>query len=199
VTQNGGALSISAQNITSEQLRTRVVELRPENLAWFAVQTRPRNEKKVSLGLQEKGIHSFLPLRKERRQWSDRQQWIELPLFLQYVFVQIPTTVESRVNVLRTTGVLRFAGAPWCGTPVPNEQIENLRAIVDQRMPLALHEFVKVGERVRIRGGALNGIEGVLTEIKNDKSLVVSVELIQKSVALRIDGFEVERISSNQT
>jgi transcriptional antiterminator RfaH len=199
VTQNGGALSISAQSITSEQLRTRVVELRPENLAWFAVQTRPRNEKKVSLGLQEKGIHSFLPLRKERRQWSDRQQWIELPLFLQYVFVQIPTTVESRVNVLRTTGVLRFAGAPWCGTPVPNEQIENLRAIVDQRMPLALHEFVKVGERVRIRGGALNGIEGVLTEIKNDKSLVVSVELIQKSVALRIDGFEVERISSNQT
>jgi transcriptional antiterminator RfaH len=175
------------------------VELRPENLAWFAVQTRPRNEKKVSLGLQEKGIHSFLPLRKERRQWSDRQQWIELPLFLQYVFVQIPTTVESRVNVLRTTGVLRFAGAPWCGTPVPNEQIENLQAIVDQRMPLALHEFVKVGERVRIRGGALNGIEGVLTEIKNDKSLVVSVELIQKSVALRIDGFEVERISSNQT
>jgi transcriptional antiterminator RfaH len=199
VTQNGGALSISAQSITSEQLRTRVVELRPENLAWFAVQTRPRNEKKVSLGLQEKGIHSFLPLRKERRQWSDRQQWIELPLFLQYVFVQIPTTVESRVNVLRTTGVLRFAGAPWCGTPVPNEQIENLQAIVDQRMPLALHEFVKVGERVRIRGGALNGIEGVLTEIKNDKSLVVSVELIQKSVALRIDGFEVERISSNQT
>jgi transcriptional antiterminator RfaH len=198
VTQNGGALSISAQSITSEQLRTRVVELRPENLAWFAVQTRPRNEKKVSLGLQEKGIHSFLPLRKERRQWSDRQQWIELPLFLQYVFVQIPTTVESRVNVLRTTGVLRFAGAPWCGTPVPNEQIENLQAIVDQRMPLALHEFVKVGERVRIRGGALNGIEGVLTEIKNDKSLVVSVELIQKSVALRIDGFEVERISSNQ-
>jgi transcriptional antiterminator RfaH len=194
VTQNGGALSISAQLITSEQLRTRVVELRPENLAWFAVQTRPRNEKKVSLGLKEKGVHSFLPLRKEKRQWSDRQQWIELPLFLQYVFVQIPTTVESRVSVLRTTGVLRFAGAPWCGTPVPNEQIENLQAIVDQRIPLAPHEFAKVGERVRIRGGALNGIEGVLTEIKNDKSLVVSVELIQKSVALRIDGFAVERI-----
>jgi transcription antitermination factor NusG len=83
---------------------------------------------------------------------------------------------------------------PGYGTPVPDEQIENLQAIVDQRIPLAPHEFIKVGERVRIRGGALNGIEGILAAIKNDKSLVVSVDLIQKSVALRIDGFEVERV-----
>jgi|SRR5580698_4357171 transcriptional antiterminator RfaH len=194
VTQNGGALSISALNTSTEQLRPHVVGLRLDNSAWFAVQTRPRNEKKVSLGLKEKGVHSFLPLRREKRQWSDRQQWIELPLFSHYVFVQIPPTAESRVSVLRTTGVVRFAGAQGCGTPVPNEQIEYLQAIVGQRIPLAPHEFIKVGERVRIRGGALNGIEGVLTEIKNDKSLVVSVELIQRSVALRIDGFEVERI-----
>jgi transcriptional antiterminator RfaH len=194
VTQNGGALSRSVLGTTSEQLPPHLVGVRHENSAWFAVQTRPRNEKKVSLGLKEKGVHSFLPLRREKRQWSDRQQWIELPLFSQYVFVQIPATAESRVSVLRTTGVLRFVGSPGYGTPVPNEQIENLQAIVDQRMPLAPHEFIKVGERVRIRGGALNGIEGVLAEIKNDRSLVVSVELIQKSVALRIDGFEVERI-----
>jgi transcriptional antiterminator RfaH len=188
---------MSVLNIDSEQSRPRGVGLRPQNFSWFAVQTRPRSEKKVSLGLKEKGIHSFLPLRREKRQWSDRQQWVELPLFSLYVFVQISPTAESRVSVLRTTGVLRFAGAPGCGTPVPDEQIESLQAITDQRIPLAPHEFIKVGERVRIRGGALNGIEGVLTEIKNDKSLVVSVELIQKSVALRIDGFEVERIQSN--
>jgi transcription antitermination factor NusG len=158
------------------------------------VQTRPRHEKKVSLGLQEKGIHTFLPLRREKRQWSDRQQWIELPLFSHYVFMRVPVTAEWRVNVLRTSGVLRFAGLPGCGTPVPAEQIENLQAIVDQQIPLAPHEFIKIGERVRIRGGALNGIEGILAAIKNDRSLVVSVDLIQKSVALRIDGFEVERV-----
>jgi transcriptional antiterminator NusG len=180
--------------VASEESRIHGVGARPGNSSWFAVQTRPRHEKKVSLGLKERGIQSFLPLRREKRQWSDRQQWIELPLFTHYVFTKIPVTAESRVSVLRTSGVLRFAGLPGCGTPVPDEQIETLQAIVDQRIPLAPHEFIKVGERVRIRGGALNGIEGILAAIKNDRSLVVSVDLIQKSVALRIDGFEVERV-----
>jgi transcription antitermination factor NusG len=178
----------------AEESRTEGLRDRLENSSWFAVQTRPRHEKKVSVGLQQKGIHSFLPLRREKRQWTDRQKWIESPLFSHYLFVKIPATAESRVDVLRTIGVLRFAGMPGCGTPVPNEQIENLRAILDHRVPLAQHEFIKVGERVRIRGGALNGIEGILAAIKNDRSLVVSVDLIQKSVAIQIDGFEVERV-----
>jgi len=194
VTQNGGALSLSMLSNASEESRTRGVGARLENSSWFAVQTRPRHEKKVNLGLKEKGIHSFLPMRRERRQWSDRQQWIESPLFSEYLFVKIPLTAESRVSVLRTSGVLRFAGMPRCGTPVPDEQIENLQAITDGRVPLAQHEFIEVGERVRIRGGALNGIEGILAAIKNDRSLVVSVNLIQKSVAIRIDGFEIERV-----
>lgn len=181
-------------SITSEESRTHSAGAQPEILSWFAVQTRSRHEKRVSFGLKEKGIHSFLPFRREKRQWSDRQQWIELPMFSHYVFVQIPTTAEWRVSVLRTSGVLRFAGMPGRGTPVPNEQIENLQAIMSQRIPVAPHEFINVGERVRIRGGALNGMEGILTAIKNDRSLVVSVDLIQKSVAIRIDGFEVERV-----
>ena len=148
----------------------------------------------MSLGLEEKGIRGFLPLYTQKRQWSDRLQSVELPLFSQYVFVQIPLTVESRVTVLRTSGVLRFAGAPGRGTPVPDDQIENLRALQAQGVPLAPHEFLKVGKRVRIRGGALNGIEGILTAIRNDRTLVLSVDLIQKSIALRIDEFEIERV-----
>ena len=194
MTQNGGALLPSALHITSGESRTHPPGAPLENSFWFAVQTRPRHEKKVSLSLTEKGIHTFLPLHREKRQWSDRQQWVELPVFSHYVFVRLPLTAESRVRVLRTNGVLRFAGLPSGGTPIPNEQIENLHAIVDQRIPLAPHEFINVGERVRIRGGALNGIEGILAAVKNDKSLVVSVDLIEKSVALRIDGFELERI-----
>ena len=83
-----------------------------------------------------------------------------------YLFVNIPLTTESRVSVLRTNGVLRIAGMPGCGTAVPDEQIENLKAITDHRIPLAQHEFIKVGERVRIRGGALNGIEGILAAVQ---------------------------------
>jgi transcription antitermination factor NusG len=192
VTENGGAMSLTALSSVSEKLLPHVPAKPSEDSSWFAVQTRPRHEKRVRLGLQEKGVRTFLPLYREKRQWTDRQQWVELPLFSHYVFVQIPVAAESRVRVLRTSGVVRFAGVPGCGTPVPDEQIANLQGIVDRRIPLAPHEFIKVGERVRIRGGALNGIAGIIAAIKNDRSLVVSVDLIQKSIAIRIDGFEVE-------
>jgi transcription antitermination factor NusG len=193
VTENGGALSLLIPSAT--HLNAPSVSAASEvPWFWFAVQTRPRHEKKVNSELREKDIRSFLPLHREKRRWSDRLQWVESPLFSNYLFVKIPLTAESRVDVLRTSGVLRFAGMPGCGTPVPDEQIENLQAIMDQQVPLAQHQFIKVGERVRIRGGALNGIEGILAAIKNDRSLVVSVDLIQKSVAIRIDGFELERV-----
>jgi transcription antitermination factor NusG len=158
---------------------------------WFAVQTRPRHEKKVNTGLLEKGIHSFLPLHRERRRWSDRYQWVELPLFSQYLFVRVPISPDSRARVLQTPGVVQFVGATGRGTPVPSEQIDNLQAIAAQRIPMTPHEFLRVGERVRIRGGALEGIKGILSKIRNDGSLVLSVDLIQKSVAIRIEGFEV--------
>jgi transcription antitermination factor NusG len=159
---------------------------------WFAVQTRPRHEKKVNSELREKGIHSFLPLHREKRRWSDRSQWVELPMFSQYLFVRVPGTGDARIRVLQTTGVVQFVGATVRGTPIPDEQIEDLLAIVSQRIPTAPHEFLRVGQRVRIRGGVLEGIEGILSAIRNEKSLVVSVDLIQKSVAIRVDGFEVE-------
>lgn len=162
--------------------------------SWFAVQTRPRHEKKVGVGLQEKGIQNFLPLHREKRNWSDRQQWVEVPLFSHYIFVRIPLTTETRVRVLETRGVVQFAGVPGRGTPIPDEQIENLQAVVKQRVPLRAHPFISVGERVRVRGGALSGLVGVLVAINNDRSLVVSVDLIQKSVAIRIDGYEIESV-----
>ena len=161
-------------------------------LFWFAVQTKPRHEKKVNSELLEKGIHCFLPLHRERRRWSDRYCWVELPLFSQYLFARVPISGESRTRVLQTTGVVQFVGAPGRGTPVPDEQIDNLQVIAAKRIPMTPHEFLRVGERVRISGGALEGIEGILSAIQNDRSLVVSVDLIQKSVAIRINGFEVE-------
>ena len=186
-------MSLSTLAFGREESTAHDADALLENSCWFAVQTRPRHEKKVSLGFKEKGIHSFLPLQREKRQWSDRQQWIESPLFSNYIFVHISARTESRVSVLRTSGVLRFAGVRG-GTPIPQEHIENLRTIVQQQIPLAPHEFIRVGERVRIRSGALNGIEGILSAIKNDRSLVISVDPIQKSVAIRIHGFEVERV-----
>ena len=186
MTEKGGALSLGIANFCERPLAPE------EPSSWFAVQTRPRHEKKVNAGLLEKGIHSFLPVHSERRRWSDRYQWVEVPMFLQYLFVRLNPTAESRLRVLQTAGIVQFVGAAGRGTPIPDEQIQSLHAIVSHRIPAMPHEFLRVGERVRIRGGSLEGIEGILSAIRSDKSLVVSIDLIEKSVAIRIDGFEVE-------
>jgi len=190
VSEKGGALFGEIPSVYGQVVSGGTVPEAPE--LWFAVQTRPRHEKKVNSELREKGIHSFLPLHRERRRWSDRSQWVELPMFSQYLFVRVSGTGDSRIRVLQTSGVVQFVGANRRGIPIPDEQIESLLAIVSHRVPSAAHEFLRVGQRVRIRGGVLKGIEGILSAVRNEKSLVVSVDLIQKSIAIRIDGFEVE-------
>ena len=193
VSEKGEALSFfvpgTGYDHTPAPVSPRASESAPR---WFAVQTRPRHEKKVETELGAKGLESFLPIHRERRRWSDRFRWVELPLFSQYLFVRVATSAESRTQVLQTTGIVQFVGVAGRGTPIPDQQIESLQTLVAQRVPMSPHEFLRIGERVRIRGGALEGIEGILSGIRNDKTLVVSVELIQKSIAIRINGFEVE-------
>lgn len=193
-TERGGALSIGIQNAVLEGMMSNGANALLEPSFWYAIQTKSRHEKKVHAEICEKGIHSFLPLHREKRRWSDRSQWVELPLFSQYLFVRVPSFGDSRVRVLQTVGVLQFVGEHGRGTPIPDEQIENLHAIVSRGIPAVPHQFLRVGEKVRVRGGALEGIEGILSAIHNDKSLIISVDLIQKSVAIRIDGFEIEPV-----
>jgi transcription antitermination factor NusG len=192
VTEKGGALSLGVTNPLYERFPSTGGGDVGVAFYWFAIQTKPRHEKKVNAELREKGIDSFLALHRERRRWSDRYSWVELPLFSQYLFVRLPISTEFRARVLQTTGVVQFVGAPGRGTAIPDDQIENLQTIVAKRIPITPREFLRVGKRVRVRGGALEGLEGILSEIRNDKSLVVSIDLIQKSVAIRLDGFEVE-------
>jgi transcription antitermination factor NusG len=162
--------------------------------AWFAVQTRPRHEKKVSAELEEKGVRAFLPLVSSTRQWSDRRRVVEMPLFPQYVFVRIAQMLQTRVSVLRTNGVTNFVGTRGLGVPIPDEQIERVQTVVTHGIPTAPHAFLHVGKRIRIRGGALDGLQGILTAVNGDQTLVVSVELIQRSIAIRIAGFSIEPV-----
>jgi transcription antitermination factor NusG len=159
---------------------------------WFAVQTRPRFEKKVALELQEKGIHCFVPLQAVKRQWSDRKQLVSLPLFPGYTFVCMAVNQDSRVAVLRTNGVVRLVGSRGVGTPIPDRQIEAVQTLVKQNVTFKPCPYLKIGQSVRIRGGALDGIRGILTGINGDQSLIISVELIQRSIAMRVTGFDVE-------
>ncbi|MFZ0519482.1 MAG: UpxY family transcription antiterminator [Candidatus Acidiferrales bacterium] len=192
MTHRSGAVSTfhnSLKTSAGSTLHTRSAEA--EN-SWFAIQTWPRHEKKVASELREKGVSVFLPLFGEKRQWSDRQRLVESPLFPQYAFVRISANPGARIPVLRTTGVRGFVGKHGLGAPVPDCEIDAIRTLLAQRIPFTSHGFLNVGKRIRIRGGSLDGIEGILTAVNNDATLVVSVDLIQRSLAIRIAGFAVE-------
>jgi transcription antitermination factor NusG len=182
---------LSAIPTTSDLLSINLAVL-PVHMSWFAVQTRPRFEKKVALALQEKGLESYVPLFAVKHQWSDRKQTVSLPLFPGYAFVRIALVQDVRVAVLRTNGVLNFVGARGIGTAVPDSEIHAVRALLKEQIPLMPHPFLKVGQVVRIRGGALGGIQGILTKVNGDQSLIISVELIQRSIAMRVSGFQIE-------
>jgi transcription antitermination factor NusG len=158
---------------------------------WFALQTTPRHEKKVASALEEKDIPVFLPLYKAIHQWSDRRQEVQLPLFLNYVFVRLGGSRTERSAILRTNGVKSFVGMRGAGICVPDEEIEAVRRVLSERVAFANYPFLTCGQKVRIRGGSLDGVHGILMAVNNDRSLVVSVECIQRSIAIRIDGYGV--------
>jgi transcription termination/antitermination protein NusG len=162
--------------------------------SWFAVQTKPRHEKRVTAELEEKGVAVFLPLFSALHQWSDRRREVQLPLFSNYAFVRISEDRTARVTVLRTNGVRGFVGARGIGVPIPNEQIDAVQTILKEKVPFTLYPFLSIGQKVRIRGGSLDGIQGILSTVNDDRSLIVSVEGVQRSLAIRIDGYGVEPI-----
>ena len=179
------------QPYTSEILAGDLNALAGEK-SWFAVQTRPRYEKKVALGLQEKGIQGYLPLHSVKHQWSDRKRLVSLPLFPGYTFVRIAADQDVRVAVLRINGVHSFVGAGGLGTSIPDSEINSVQELLKHRIPFQMYPFLKTGQHVHIRGGCLDGVRGILTAINGDHSLVVSVELLQRSIAMRLTGYQVE-------
>jgi transcription antitermination factor NusG len=172
------------------------LDLARQDPRWYAIYTRSRFEKRAADLLQEKKIFTFLPLLQQMHRWSDRWSKVEVPAFTCYAFVRIMATADVRVEVLRTPGVLGFVGRGGLGASIPNEEIENLRTVFKERIPCTVHPFLNAGRRVRIRGGSLDGIEGILVRQNQDLSLVVSVELLGRSLSIRAEGYNLEPVWS---
>jgi transcription antitermination factor NusG len=166
-------------------------EAKPETPRWYAIRTRGRCEKRVVTQLRERGFEAFLPLYSEVRRWSDRRKVLDLPLFPGYTFLRTFVTAEMRLLILRTAGVLSFVGSPGSPQAIPDREIDDVQLLLARRVPFRAHAFLNSGTRVRIRGGALDGIEGILIAKNSDCSLIVSVELIRRSIALRVQGYDV--------
>lgn len=165
---------------------------RAEPEAWFAVQTRYRYEKKVAEQLLRKGVDVFLPLRKEDREWSDRHKGLLVPLFPGYAFVRSAKSVLARF-VLQTPGVVGFVSLGGTAATVPQKQMADLQLLLAENVSFSFYPFVQLGRRIRIRGGCLNGVEGLLVERETGK-LVISIKPIQRSLAIEIQGCDLEMI-----
>lgn len=169
------------------------VPLSSQRAQWYSIQTRYRFERKVTAQLQQKGLQTFLPLLEEFHRWSDRCQPVYVPLFTGYTFARFDLSAGPRMELLHTEGVIGLISFGGKATPIPAQQISDLQKLLSQKVPCSLHAFLKVGQRVRIRGGCLDGLEGIL-EQRGDKSLVISIESIQRAVAITIEGYELEMI-----
>jgi len=162
--------------------------------SWYALHTRARHEKAIERRLRDQGMETFVPTTVEVHRWSDRKKKVEVPLFSCYVFVRCALTAEDRTRVHRVESVHGFVGSRGSSLPIPDEQIESIQRVLTQAAPWRSYPFLKVGQRVRVRGGAMDGVEGLFLTENGDHSLVISVDAIQRSMAVRIDGYDVEPV-----
>lgn len=165
-----------------------------EEHLWYALSVRPRYEKTAAALLNNKGCESFLPLYKSRRLWSDRVKELDMPLFPGYLFCRFD--IHNRLPVLVTAGVLGIVGGTKLPSPIEPSEICAIQAAVECGLAREPWPFLRVGDRVRIERGSLAGVEGILLQVKGRHRLVLSVSLLQRSVAVDIDSAWVRPSSS---
>jgi transcription antitermination factor NusG len=160
--------------------------------SWYAIHTRSRHEKVVVQRLAQVGVETYLPIVMETRRWSDRKKLVEIPLFGCYIFARLAATRNERLRVLTVEGVLEIVGNRGEGLAIPPAQIDAVRMVIENSLPFTAHPFLKIGQRVRIRSGALQGMEGTLVSRNGSDTLVISIDALHRSLAVRIEGYQVE-------
>jgi len=167
-------------------------------MPWYAVHTRSRHEDRVDALLLLKSYNVFLPKMEVWSQRKDRRKRIMVPMFPGYTFVELPVlNNEIKVDILKTFGVVRILGKPYGSEaiPVPDATIDAIRRIVDSKIEVQQLQYPHVGERARIVEGPFKGIEGLVVETDYRKELfVVTIDLLQRSIAVKLEGMAIARI-----
>jgi transcription termination/antitermination protein NusG len=157
---------------------------------WYAAHIRSRHEKRVAEQLAGKNVNVFLPLYTAEHRWNDRLARVELPLFPGYMFVQI--ALRDRLKVLEVPGVVRLVSSGGEPVSLEESEINTLRQGLTSRLKAEPHPYLKIGNRVKIKSGALAGLEGILLRKKDSYRVVISVDLIMRSIAVEISAADVE-------
>src|SRR6266566_6693397 len=179
--------------ILSLDAREGVVLLREYcEAAWYAAYTSANHENSVAEQLGVRAVEHFLPTYSSVRRWKDRQVTLQLPLFPGYVFVRI--ALRDRLRVQQVPGVARLVGFDGTPAALPEEEIEALRTGLVSGVRAEPHPYMTAGRRVRITAGPLAGNEGILVRRKGNLRVVLSIDLIQRSILVQIDAASLEPV-----
>jgi transcription antitermination factor NusG len=174
------------------------IGMQDPELHWYAIWTRSRQEKVASTMLHNRGIQHYLPLKLELRQWSDRKQMVETPVFSGYLFVRInPSLKNSQLQVLRSPGVVAFVGNQNGPLAIPNQEIDNVRTVLAAKIAYTPCSSLNKGDRVRVIKGPLAGVEGTLVTGNSTTHLLISIEMIRQSLSVNVLRDDVEPVSTN--
>ncbi len=156
---------------------------------WYAAYTCANHEKRVSHQLRSRGVEHFLPLYTAVHRWKDRRVRLDLPLFPGYIFVRLPLT--ERLRALEVPGIARLVGFGDRPVALPALEIDALRSGLSGSLSAQPHPFLTVGHRVRISNGPLAGMEGILLRKKGNFRLVLSLDLIRRSIVVEADAADL--------
>ncbi len=159
---------------------------------WYAAYTCARHEKRVAEQLARRSVELFLPLYETVHRWKNGRARLQLPLFPSYVFVRI--ALKDRLRVLEIPSVVRLVGFNGLPTALPDDEMEALRNALVRRLRAEPHPYLTAGRRVRINSGPFVGLEGILVRRKGNLRVVLSLDLIMRSVVVDIDSADLEPI-----
>jgi len=171
---------------------TSEVNLNVTALPWFALQVRTKHELRVANFLRGRGYDLFVPFYRCRKVWSDRIKVVDAPLFPGYLFCRLD--VHHRLPVLMTPGVIQIVGQKRLPVPVNEAEIGAIQTMLRSGLPNQPWPFLQVGHRVQIERGSLRGLEGILVETRGTHRLILSVTMVQRSVAVEIDSAFVKSL-----
>jgi len=159
--------------------------IRNQQWPWFAILAKTGRERNATMLLENSGYECYLPVSKFVRRWSDRMKEVEVPLFPGYLFCRM--NPHNRLPVLMTPGVIQIVGVGKTPIPVAEQEIAAIQRVGKSGLPTMPWPYLEVGNVVRIEEGPLDGLTGVVLKIKSGLKLVLSVSLLQRSVAVEID------------
>jgi transcription antitermination factor NusG len=164
----------------------------PPAANWYAVHTRSNFERRVADQFTARGIEHYLPVYEETHQWKDRKRRVAIPLFAGYLFARFKESTPTKLQILQTTGTAHIVGQGGKCESVPEQEIEAIRTLLNSKERCFPHPFLEEGAWVRVRSGSLKGVIGRLVRIKQSARLVLSIDILSRSVAVEIDAGNVE-------